>query len=100
MYQNNLWSETYSSPLSYKDIVSLAQFFQIVFNHFRSCKSSLEKGYIENIDTISDWYTLTLVERKFISINDERLNIFRRYWNLKESPDALEKLFSNDSGND
>lgn len=87
---------TYTSvpalPLSRNDVISLAQFYQIAFKHFLTCKSSLEKSYLENIRVISDCYSLTLIERGMVSINDDNLNEFRRYWSFKQFPETLEKL--------
>jgi hypothetical protein len=91
MHQENTPNGTYRS-LSSQDLDNLAHLFQEAFDHFSRCKSSLEDSYLKHIDIISGCYTLTLIEKKSLFINDDNLNAFRRNWTLKNSKEALKIL--------
>jgi hypothetical protein len=91
MYQENAQNGKYRK-LSPLDIDSLTHIFQDAFDHFSRCKSSSEESYLKYINTISGCYTLTLIEKKSLFINDDNLNTFARCWKLKNSKEALEML--------
>jgi hypothetical protein len=91
MHQENTPNGKYR-PLSPQDLNNLAHLFQEVFDHFSHCKSSSEESYLKHIHIISGCYTLTLIEKKPVLINDDSLNTFRRCWKLKNSKEASKML--------
>jgi UDP-2,3-diacylglucosamine pyrophosphatase LpxH len=84
--ENNLYI------LSTSETTQLAQFLTNVLLHFKYYQSSSEDAFLNNLHLVADCYRLILLHGDKNIVLDERIQVFRQYFELNILPVKTEKV--------
>jgi hypothetical protein len=84
--ENNLYI------LSTNETTQLAQFLTNVLLHFNHYQSSSEGAFLNNLHVVADCYRFILLQADKNIVLDERIQVFRQYFELNILPVKTEKV--------
>jgi hypothetical protein len=84
--ENNLYI------LSTSETTQLAQFLTNVLLHFNHYHSSSEDAFLNNLHVVADCYRFILLQADKNIVLDERIQVFRQYFELNILPVKTEKV--------